>query len=85
MLFLEASVCTGFFPVGYAAISRLTTLEERGLFVGTALAAGAIFGYGLTPALLGATADVLNFQTGILILGCLTTLCGVSLRKLPKI
>jgi NNP family nitrate/nitrite transporter-like MFS transporter len=85
MLVLEASVCTGFFPVGYAAISRLTSLEERGMFVGTVLAAGVIFGHGLTPALLGVTADALNFQTGILILGCLTMLCCLSLRRLPKI
>ena len=85
MLVLEASVCTGFFPVGYAAISKLTSLEERGMFLGTVMAAGVIFGHGLTPALLGATADVLNFQSGILVLGCLTTLCCLSLRRLPKV
>jgi NNP family nitrate/nitrite transporter-like MFS transporter len=85
MLVIEASACTGFFPVGYATISRLTSLEERGMFVGIALAAGVIFGHGLAPALLGVTADVLNFQTGILILGCLTMLCCLSLRRLPKI
>ena len=85
MLVIEASICTGFFPVGYAAISKLTSLEERGMFVGIVMAAGVIFGHGLTPALLGATADAFNFQSGILALGCLTTLCCLSLRKLPKV
>ena len=85
MLVIEASACTGFFPVGYAAISKLTSLEERGMFVGIVMAAGVLFGHGLTPALLGATADAFSFQSGILVLGCLTTLCCLSLRKLPKV
>lgn len=85
MLVAEATFCTGFFPVGYAAISRLTTLEERSTFVGIALATGATFGHGLTPIVLGAVADVLSFQSGILILGFLTVLCSLSVRFLRNL
>jgi MFS family permease len=82
ILFIQASVSLAFFPVGLLAISKLTNLRERSIFTGTSVAIGVVFGSGITPLLLGATADVWNFQVGILILGILTACCTLTLRWL---
>jgi MFS family permease len=49
LLFLQASFNAVFFPVGLVAISKLTGHSERSAFTGAAVAAGVIFGLGLTP------------------------------------
>ena len=85
MLFVQATAATVFFPVGLVAISKLTTVDERSTFTGTTIAIGVIIGLGLTPALLGAVADALSFQVGILGLGVLTAISCVILRYLQKI
>jgi len=85
MLVVQATICTGFFPVGLLAASKLTSFHERTIFTGTSIAGGVIAGLGLTPFLLGAVADVWNFQTGIFFLGVLTTLSCILLRYLPNI
>jgi len=85
MLTIQATVSTGFFPAAFVAISKLTDLSERGIFTGITVAFGVVFGLGLTPAILGAAADVWGFQPGILVLGVLTVFsCGL-IRGLGKI
>ncbi len=85
MLVVQATVCTAFFPVGLVVISMLSSFNERSLFTGASIAAGVIGGLGLTPFFLGAVADVWSFQTGIFVLGALTTLSCVLLRGLKEI
>ncbi|MBW2058086.1 MAG: MFS transporter [Deltaproteobacteria bacterium] len=85
MLFLQASVSLGFFPVALLGISKLTTFEERSAFTGGSLALGVVFGLGVTPVLLGSAADLWNFETGILALGILTVISTLSLRGLKGI
>lgn len=85
MLILQATFCSGFFPVGLVAISKLTSLNERSTFTGTTAAIGVLVGLGLTPFVLGAIADVWNFQIGILFLGVLTTLSCILLRGVREI
>jgi sugar phosphate permease len=67
------------------AISKLTDLNERGIFTGITTAFGVVFGLGLTPAILGAAADVWGFQPGILVLGILTVFSCALIRGLEKI
>ena len=76
LLFLQASFNAVFFPVGLVAISKLTGPSERSAFTGAAVAAGVIFGLGLTPPTLGAVADHWSFQAGILGLGFVTFLAS---------
>lgn len=85
MLILQATVCAGFFPVALVAISKLTNFDERSIFTGTTIAIGVVVGVGLTPFVLGAVADVWNFQVGIFVLGLLTTLSCVLVRDLGEI
>jgi len=85
MLFIQATVCTAFFPVGLVAISMLSSLSERSLYTGASIAAGIIGGLGLTPLFLGAIADVWSFQVGIFILGILTTLSCLLLKGIKDI
>ena len=82
VLFFQATVALGFFPVGLAAISKITTSRERSMATGIVIATGVIFGLGVAPYLLGAIADRINFQTGILLLGVLTTLSSFSVKYL---
>lgn len=85
MLFVQATASAAFFPVGLVAISKLTTVDERSTFAGTTIAIGMVVGVGIAPALLGAAADAVSFQVGILILGVLTAMSCLALRYLRKI
>ena len=85
MLFFQATLSGAFFPVGVVAMSTLTTMKERSLFMGTALAIGTIIGMGLAPVVLGAVADTWSFKTGILMLGILVAVSSLFLKGLPEI
>ena len=85
MLVLQATLSTLFFPAALVAISKLTSFNERSIFTGTTVAIGVLFGAGLTPLVLGAAADLWNFQFGILLLGVMTTLSCAVLRNLQRI
>ncbi len=74
MLFLEATISNLFFPVILLAISRLTTLEDRSLFIGAGMGTAGITGFCAMPIAMGAVADAWSFQLGIFLLGLLTTL-----------
>jgi len=85
MLFIQASLCVAFYPAALIIISKITDFGERSTFTGATVAMAALFALGLSPVALGAAADRWNFQTGILILGIITTLsCGLikSLKQL---
>ena len=83
-LILQATLSLAFFPVGLAAISKLTSLSERSMAIGVIISIGVIFGMGGTPLLLGVIADHLNFHVGILWLGILTSLSSLTVRFLEK-
>jgi len=85
MLILQATVCSGFFPVAFVVISKITSFNERSIFTGTTIAIGVVMGLGLTPFVLGAVADIWNFQCGILVLGVLTMLSCMLLRGIGEI
>jgi len=84
MLFIQATVSV-FFPVALVAISKLTRVNERSTFTGTAMGIAGIVGLGVTPPILGAVADTWSFQSGILFLGVITALSCMAVRKLQKI
>lgn len=75
MLFLQATFCVVFFPVGLVAISKLTAPEERSLFTGTIMAISGVLSIGMTPFVLGAIADAFSFQAGLFLVG-VVTLCA---------
>lgn len=83
-LILQATLSLAFFPVGLAAISKLTPLSERSMATGVIVSIGVIFGLGGTPFLLGVIADHLNFKVGILGLGILTTFSSFGVRFLKE-
>lgn len=83
-LILQATLSLTFFPVGLATLSKLTPLSELSLTIGVSVSFGVIFGMGVSPFLLGLTADYLNFQTGIFWLGVLTTFSSLLVRLLGE-
>ena len=85
MLVVQATFSVVFFPVALFAVSKLTTLRERSLYMSIVLGFTAIIGSGAAPVALGAIADTWNFQIGILFLGVLTTLACFLIRGLREI
>jgi len=82
MLLVQATTCFSFFPVALTAIARLTQPHERSAFTGATIAIATIVGVGLAPVILGAIADVWNFQAGIFFMGLLVSLSCLFLRWL---
>ncbi len=74
LLFLQASIAVGFFPMGLVMISRTFEQEVRGQATGLIVTLGVIVGVGLIPYLLGLCGDHLSFRFGIFLLGLLTLL-----------
>jgi MFS transporter, NNP family, nitrate/nitrite transporter len=82
MLLAQATFSVVFFPAGLVAIARLTNLADRSMFTGVLMAISSIIGPGLSPMILGAVADLWNFQIGILIAGIIIILSLIPLKKL---
>ena len=85
MLLVQATFSVVFFPAIFVAIAKMTDLSERSLFTGLMMGIGGIIGPGLSPLILGAVADVWNFQVGIFVVGLLTTLSCLLFRALQEI
>ncbi len=84
LLFLQASIAVGFFPVALVLISRVFEQEVRGQATGLIVTFGVIFGIGLGPYLLGLSGDLLSFRFGIGLLGILTALSSGLIFLLPE-
>jgi MFS family permease len=85
LLFLQASIATGFFPVSIVTISRMFSKEERGQATGFVITFGSVFGIGIVPYLLGLSGDLVSFRVGILALGVLTTLSAALIIPLKEL
>jgi MFS family permease len=85
-LFLRGTVIMGFFAIGLTAISRMFTMEERGMGAGMVATIGAIFGAGLIPYLFGLAGDHYSVRLGLFTFGSLVVLASglVWLLKIPK-
>jgi NNP family nitrate/nitrite transporter-like MFS transporter len=68
-LFLQALFVTGLFPLGFVAISKISSRETRGLAMGIISTMGMVIGGGLIPYFLGICGDLLSFRFGISALG----------------
>jgi len=69
ILFLQASIVTGFFPAGLVLIAKTFSRETRSLATGIILAVGMVFGGGIIPYFLGISGDLYSFRLGIAVLG----------------
>lgn len=65
-----ASVC--FFPLGFSALSNLTTPENRNVAVAVTIPFGHFLGAGLVPVAIGWFGDTVSFNYAFLLLGGLT-------------
>jgi MFS transporter, NNP family, nitrate/nitrite transporter len=74
LLFLQASIAVGFFPVSLVLISRIFEQDLRGQATGLIVTFGVIFGTGMGPYLLGLSGDLISFRFGIFLLGAFTAL-----------
>ncbi len=77
-----ASVC--FFPLGFAALSRITHDRNRNMAVALTVPFSHFFGAGVVPAMIGLAGDTIGFAWGIGALG-VATIVGLFLLKLIKL
>jgi NNP family nitrate/nitrite transporter-like MFS transporter len=84
ILFLQASIAVGFFPVALVLLSRIFDREVRGQATGLIVTFGVVFGIGLGPYLLGLSGDLYSFRFGIGLLGILTTLSSGLVFLIPE-
>ncbi len=85
ILLLQATVSLAFFPVSFVAISKLTTIHERSIFMGASIAFGSAVGIGIAMPALGLIADLHSFQTGIALQGLFVLLSCFTLKGLSRI
>ena len=85
ILFFQASIATGFFPISIVSLSRMFGKEERGQATGFVITFGSVFGIGIIPYLLGVSGDLASFRVGIFALGLLTTLSSVLLVPVKEL
>jgi len=83
-LILQAVLSLAFFPVALATVSKLTPFSSRSMVLGVIMSVGVGFGMGVTPFLLGLTADHFNFRVGIFWLGVLTSFSSLSVHFLKE-
>jgi len=84
-LFLQACISPTVFPVGYVAVAKMFSQEQRGQATGFVITIGMI-GTGLVPYFLGLCGDYWSFRLGIFVLGVLTALSSglfYALKELP--
>ncbi len=84
-LFLQACISPTVFPVGYVAVAKMFSEEQRGPATGFVLTISMI-GTGLVPYFLGLSGDLWSFRLGICLLGILTALSSglfYVLKDLP--
>jgi NNP family nitrate/nitrite transporter-like MFS transporter len=85
MMLLQGTASALFFPAVLFAISRLTTLHERGSFTSLSLGIVLLLGVGVAPVFMGWMADMWSFQAGILLIGAATTLTCILFKWLPDV
>lgn len=83
-VFLQALSGVSFFPLGFAALSRMTQAENRNIAVALMVPVGHMFGAGLTPTIIGFAGDMGSFTYGFYFLG-ITTLLGLYLFRYMEI
>ncbi len=84
LLFLQASIAVGFFPVALVLISRIFEQDLRGQATGLIVTCGVIFAIGLGPYLLGLSGDRISFRFGIFLLGILTAFASALVFLLKE-
>ncbi len=76
-LFLQPLIASGFFPPGFAALSRIVSPSFRSLATSLVVSIGFLFGGGMVPMFLGLMGEKGNFGLGIVLLGAFTGLIPV--------
>lgn len=76
-LFLQPFIASGFFPPGFAALSRIVSPNFRSLATSLVVSIGFLLGGGMVPMFLGLMGEKGNFDLGIVLLGAVTGLIPV--------
>jgi MFS family permease len=83
LLFLQAIVVAGLFPLSLVVAAKLFPREMRSLATAIIVASAMFIGGGVTPYLLGLSGDLASFRLGFAILGlliCLSSPLALALK-----
>ena len=69
VVFLQSICSTAYFPVGFAALSRMSSPEVKNVAVSLTVPVSVLVGAGAIPAGLGIAGQLGSFSTGFAILG----------------
>jgi NNP family nitrate/nitrite transporter-like MFS transporter len=70
-VFIQPMLAVCFFPAGLAALSLVSTREDRNIFVSLTVPMGFLVGGGAVPTLIGFIGDISTFALGIILVGAL--------------
>ncbi|MCS7280363.1 MAG: MFS transporter [Desulfobacterota bacterium] len=82
VLFLQATLISGMFPLCFVLSSRIFPLEKRAFAMGFVVSIASAFGIGIIPYILGFFGDHFTFALGIKLLGIIVTLASFFVLKL---
>jgi len=82
MVFLQPVLAGGFFPAGFASLSRVVPVKARSLSVAITVFIANLVGAGLVPVLLGAMGDVGMFGVSFIIVGSCVMLSPILIARL---
>ena len=68
-IFLQPIIAVCFFPAGLAALSMISSANERNLTISLTIPLAFLLGGGAAPALIGFVGDVYSFGWGIMLVG----------------
>ena len=83
MVFLQPLFSVSFFPVGFAALSRICMPKERSLTISLAITLSFLFGAGFVPYLIGVIGDAGRLSWGFVLVGG-ANLLGIALPAYLK-
>ncbi len=82
MVFLQPVLAGGFFPAGFASLSRVVPVKARSLSVAITVFIANLVGAGLVPVLLGAMGDAGMFGVSFIIVGSCVMLSPILIARL---
>lgn len=79
---LQPFFAQGFFPAGFAALSHLSTQDERAMVVGLTIPVGVLIGAGGFPWIIGFVGDKISLKMGLLLVALIIGTGAMLIRSL---
>jgi len=82
IIFIQPVVAASFFPAGLAALSDISSSNERNIVISLAVPISFLMGAGVIPTLIGFIGDISSLARGIVLIGGLTSAAALLPQSL---